>query len=247
MTTAYRPPYTLRNRSRTPQKRRRYRRYALSPWVLFGPAMAIPLGGWLYLREPLRVGGPDAGWWHLAGLAAMELAGLVLIPVSLLLALFVLPAVLRGGLVPNQWRIRHRKRHGRANCKSAVITASLRRVVFAADRHRCLYCGVTAAELAALPPRLCKDGRVRPRTLHVDHWKPWQPGGLTTLFNLGTLCDEHNEIKLNYWRERSGYIWYRPSERNPGRLAEAARISAAIRWKRWSLFRLWRAAWALSA
>jgi hypothetical protein len=232
MAVAYRRGAPARRPAR---RKRKYRNYALSRSLTFGPGALVPFAGWIYEREPLR--------W--AGLAAMELAGLLVIPVTVLIVLFVLPAMLRGGLVPNQWRINHRKRHGRANCKSAVITESLRRVVYAADRHRCLYCGITARELAALPPRVGKDGIIRPRTLHVDHWKPWQPGGLTTLFNLSTLCDEHNEIKLNYWRQRNGYVWYRPSERNQARLAQAAQISAAIRWRRWSPFRLWRAAWAL--
>jgi hypothetical protein len=217
-----------------PRRRRRYRKYALSRWATFGSGTLIPFGGWLYEREPL----------HWAGLAVMELGGLIVIPVAVLFVLFVLPGFLMSGLVPNQWRINHRKRHGRANCKSAVISASLRRVVLAADRNRCLYCGITARELDELPPRMSLDGKVTRRRVHVDHWHPWQPGGPTTLFNLGTLCDEHNEIKCNYWRQRNGYVWYR-YRGNPEMLRLAAEITMYIRWRRWSLFRLWRAAWAI--
>lgn len=222
-------------RRRAPaRRRRRYRNYALSRSLTFGPGVIAPFAGWVYLREPL----------HWAGLTAMELAGVLTVPVAVLAVLFVLPGLLMSGLVPNQWRINHRKRHGRENCKSAVISASLRRVVLAADRHRCLYCGITARELAALPPRMSLDGKITARRLHVDHWHPWQPGGPTTLFNLGTLCDEHNEIKCNYWRQRNGYIWYRYRS-NPAMLRFAARITQTIRWKRWTPLRLLRAAWAL--
>lgn len=219
---------------RYPRRRRRYRQYHLPRSATFGLGALAPLAGWLYENEPLR--------W--AGLAAMEAAGLVIVPLAVLTVLFVLPGLLLSGLVPAQWRINHRKRHGRENCKSAVITAGLRRVVLAADRHRCLYCGITARELALLPPRVNTDGVVTRRRLHVDHFRPWQPGGLTTFFNMGTLCDEHNEIKCNYWRKRSGYTWYRYRD-NAELMRQAADITETIRWKRWSVLRLLRAAWAL--
>lgn len=225
-----RPPRRARRR------RRRYRKYRLSRWVTFGTGAAAPLGGWLYLGEPLR--------W--AGLGAMAAAGEAVIPLVILTALFVLPGLVMSGLVPVQWRIRHRARHGRENCKSAVISAGLRRLVLAADRYTCLYCGITARELDALPPRKTMDGRITPRRLHVDHYHPWQPGGPTTFFNLGTLCDEHNEIKCNYWRQRDGYVWYRYRD-NAGLLAYAAEITTTIRWRRWSPLRMTRAAWALGA
>ena len=226
---------TVKRRTVPARRRRRYRSYAVSRSVTFAPGFFVPLGGWLYLNEPL----------HWAGLAVMAAAGLFIIPVLLLWVLFCLPAMLMGGLVPRRWRIRHRRNHGRAACKSAVITAGLRRVTFAMDRSRCLYCGVTARELAALPPRMGKDGRLYARRLHADHYRPWIAGFLTTLFNMGLLCDEHNEIKSCYYRERSGYIWYHRGSRSPERLAMAADITRTIRWRRWSPFRLWRAAWAL--
>jgi hypothetical protein len=189
----------------------------------------------MYLGEPL----------HWAGLLVMAAAGLVVVPVAMLWLLFCLPAFMAGGLVPRSWRISHRKRHGRDHCKSAVITKSLERVVHAMDRERCLYCGITAAQLAALPPRAGRDGRPVPRRLHVDHYRPWIAGFLTTMVNLGLLCDEHNEIKSCYFRERNGRVWYHRGTRTPQRVALAAQITRTIRWRRWSLFRLWRAAWAL--
>jgi hypothetical protein len=229
MATAYRRRTAIRGYR--PAKRRHYRKYALSRSLTFGPAVLAPFSGWIYEREPL----------HWAGLAVMELGGLTVIPVVILMTLFFLPAALAGGLVPRSWRISHRDRHGRAACKSAHISASLRRVTYAADRYRCLYCGITAHELSLLPPR--KDGRAR--CLHADHWIPWIAGGLTTFLNMGTLCDEHNMIKSCWYRNRRGRVWYNRERRNPANLAMAEQITMYIRWRRWSLFRLWRAAWAL--
>lgn len=202
---------------RPARRRRRYRNYHLGRGATFGPGLVAPLLGWADLGQPL----------HWAGLLVMVTAGILVIPSLVVFVLFCLPAMLRGGLVPS-WRISHRKRHGRAACKSAYISTSLRRVVMAADRGRCLYCG------SAFSPQ-------------VDHYRPWQPGGLTTLFNLSVLCAYHNGIKLNYWRQRSGYIWYRPDARTPERLEQAAEIARYIRWRRWSPLRLLRAAWALGA
>lgn len=227
---------TARRPARKPARRRRqYRSYHLARSATFGPGALAPLGGWLYLGEP----------YHWAGLAVMAAAGLFIIPVAVLWILFCLPAVLMGGLVPRSWRISHRRNHGREHCKSAVITAGLDRVVRAMDRNRCLYCGITAWELAALPPRLGKDGRLYKRCLHVDHRKPWIAGFLTVLPNLGLLCDEHNEIKSCYYRERNGYVWYHSGSRTAARVAMAAGITQAIRWRARNPLRLWRAAWAL--
>lgn len=239
---------TVRRRAparRPARRRRRYRSYHLSRWATFGIGFFVPLAGWAYLGEPLAVAGPDAGWWHLAGLLAFVLAGEFILPVAVLMVMFWLPAVLMGGLVPRKWRISHRRNHSRLECKSAKITAGLRRVTFAMDRNRCLYCGITARELAALPVRIGKDGRTYARCLHADHGKPWIAGFLTTLFNMGLLCDDHNEVKSCYYRERNGYIWYHRGSRSQERLAQAADITRVVMIRRWSLFRLWRAAWAL--
>jgi len=232
-TVARRPAYR-----RPARRRRRYRKYHLARSATFGPGFLAPLGGWLYLGEPL----------HWAGLAVMAAAGLIVIPAAVVFVLFCLPAIIIGGPF-RQWRISHRMHHDRAKCKSAYISAGLRRVVLAMDRYSCLYCGRSSAELALLPPRVNLNGVVTPRRVHVDHGQPWIAGGRTTMFNLGVLCDEHNEIKLNYWRERrgrrKGYIWYRPQRRTPERLLVAADITRVVLRKRWSIFRLVRAAWAL--
>ena len=230
--------------ARRPVRRRRYRKYHLSRWATFGTGAVVPFAGWSYLHEPLAVAGPDANWWHLAGLSVFVLAGELIIPEAVLMFMFWLPAALMG-CCPRRVRINHRRNHGREYCKSAVITSGLRRVVFAMDRNRCLYCGVTAAELAAMPARIGKDGRPVSRRLHVDHGKPWIAGFLTTLFNMGLLCDEHNEVKSCYYRERNGYVWYHAGSRSPERLVLAAKITRVVMIRRFSLFRLWRAAWAL--
>ncbi len=215
------------------RRHRRYRKYRLSRWATFGTGIAAPLAGWLDLHQA-------AGW---AGLAVLEIAGIVIIPVAVLAVLFFLPTALTGGLVPRSWRIAHRDRHahhcdgcaddcdrhGRDKCRSSYITRGLRRVVFAADRYACVYCGACGPDVV----------------LQVDHVRPWSRGGLTSLFNCMTLCAEHNLVKLNYWRDRDGYIWYRPSERSAEKIAVAAMILAAERARRWNPFRLLRAAWAL--
>lgn len=203
--------------------RRRYRNYALSRSATFGPGAVAPLGGWLYLGQPL----------HWAGLLVMAAAGLLAGPVLVVWVLFCLPAILLGGPF-RQWRIGHRRRHGRERCKSAYITAALRRAVTAADRGRCLYCGISAREAAALG-----------MTMHVDHCMPWIAGGLTAFSNLSLLCGPHNEVKSCYWRERNGYVWYNRDARTPQRLALAGQITRTVRRRRRNPLRLWRAAWAL--
>jgi hypothetical protein len=206
------------------QGRAHYRRYALSRGLTFMPGAMLPLAAWGYLSEP----------YHWAGLGVMLAAGLFIIPVLVIWVLFCLPALVMGGFVPRSWRVSHRERHGRENCKSSYITSGLRRTVEAADRNRCLYCGITRWEAAAAGMQM-----------HVDHWMPWIAGGRTTFVNCSLLCGQHNEIKSCYWRERSGRVWYHRGSRTPQRLAMAAQISRTIRWRRWNPLRLWRAAWAL--
>jgi hypothetical protein len=251
-TLAYRAPAQRRKPAR---RRRHYRKYRLSRWATFGTGLLVPLGAWFYAVQPLHW---IAAWMPWAILGGMVAAGEFIIPVGVLFVLFCMPAIIMGGPF-RQWRIRHRirhahhrpdcppgcTRHGRDKCKSSVITAGLRRVTFAMDRNRCLYCGISAAQLAELPPRVNRDGVKTPRRMHVDHRKPWACGFLTTLVNMGLLCDEHNETKLNYYRERNGYIWFRPQLRSTERLAEAAEITRVVNRRSRSLLRYWRAAWAM--
>jgi hypothetical protein len=232
---------TRRPARRPARRRRRYRSYHLSGWSTFGIGFFAPAAGWAYL-----------GWDHLpqpyqwVTLGLMVAAGLVIVPAVVVWVMFCLPATLIGGPF-RKLRISHRRRHGRAHCKSAVITKGLERAVYAMDRSRCLYCGISARELAALPPRTGKDDREYRRCLNVDHAKPWIAGFLTVLPNLGLLCDEHNEVKSCYYRERSGYVWYHGGSRTPERVAMAASITAVVRRRSRNPLRLLRAAWALGA
>ena len=200
--------------------RRRYRSYHLSRFGTFGPGLALPLYGWVDLGKPL----------HWAGLGVMTAAGLLVVPVAVLVVMFFLPAVLMGGLVPRQWRISYRGKHGREGARSAYITKRLKYVVFAADRYRCAHCGIHWDQAGHL---------------EVDHVRPWSLGGLTTLFNCRALCPRCNKIKSNFWRfRRSGRAVYVPfAGWSDPILAEA--ILRSERRTQWSPFRLLRAAWAL--
>jgi hypothetical protein len=194
--------------------------------VTFGPALAAAAGGWAYLGQPL----------HWAGLAAMMLAGLLVIPSLVVMALFFVPAALRGA-VPADWRKRHRQRlmaQGipRGAQRSSYISKRLKHVTFAADRHRCVACGSRLRSVDHM---------------EWDHVKPWSLGGLTTLSNGMTLCPACNKIKSNYWRFRgSGHRVYVPFEGWANEAAAAEILAAELR-HRWNPLRLTRAAWALAA
>ena len=79
--------------------------------------------------------------------------------------------------------------------------------------------------------------------LQVDHIVPWSFGGLTVLWNTGTLCRDCNLLKLAYWKDRDGY------EHNPrGSRANIPLARAIVRKERrhrWNPLRWTRAAWAL--
>lgn len=191
----------------------RRNRQAVSRAVTFGPGLALPAGSWDGLGRP----------GHLAGLALLALPGLVIIPAAIVLGLFLVP---RSGaaLVPRSWRRRYRHARGpREYQRSARISPFLRRVIFAADRHRCVY---------------CKSWR----DLQADHYLPWSQGGLTTVWNMMTLCRDCNLVKSNYWHG----VFYRPSDGYDD-IGRAAAILACERRHRYNPLRLARAAWALGS
>ena len=146
-------------------------------------------------------------------------AGLVLWPLLILATVFFLPSV-AGALVPRRWR-----RWWRHDRQRPAIPAWLRRTVLEADRHRCVFCGSHAG-------------------LQLDHVRPWASGGMTSLWNLVTLCNKHNVLKSNYWRDRDGYVHYR-SFQGSDDVRKAAQILAAERRARLNPLRWLRAAWAL--
>ena len=182
--------------------------------VIFGPAVLSGPALW-------SVSGQAAG---LAGLAVLTVLALSAIPV-LLLGLLSAPGALSSTTVPRRWRVAYRRAHGREGARSARISARLRRMVLAADRKRCVACG------SGSQPQ-------------VDHYRPWAGGGLTALFNLLILCASCNRTKSNYWRDRDGYVHYRPFAGADDRAAAAA-ILACERRARWNPARWWRAAAAM--
>jgi len=202
--------------------RRTYRAYYLSRGACFGPALGLPAFGWARLGRPLDISGANAAAWHAAGLGAMMAAGLLVIP-GLFVTLVAFGGDLPKRLVPRSWRAGYRARHGRKGAKSARITDRTRRLVYAADRHRCIMCGG--------------------RDLAVDHHVPWAWGGLTVLGNLFTLCGTCNGRKLDYWEDHG-----RPRYSRYFNRANEAFASAVYRREsraRLNPFRMLRIAWAL--
>jgi hypothetical protein len=198
-------------------RHRRRSRGAVSRAVTFGPAVAVPAWGWGQLGQ----------LGHLAGLAVMTVLGVAIIPAAIVLVIFLVPYG-PAALVPRKWRKRYRHWRGpREAQRSARISKFLRRVTYAADRHRCTYCRKPASP--GIP-------------LQVDHYLPWSQGGLTTPWNTMTLCRDCNLTKSNYWRG----VFYRPVEGHED-TGLAAAILAAERRHRYNPLRLTRAAWALGA
>lgn len=153
------------------------------------------------------------------GFAGVVLTGLFL---SVAYPLLVLIAVESpGAVVPARWRAWWRRWHeGRPH-----ISDRLRRIVYAADRHACAWCGSSYQ-------------------LQLDHVRPWSFGGRTSYWNFMTLCGTCNRIKSNYWQARDGRAWYKPFQGH-GDIRTAAAILTFERRHRWSLFRLIRASIAL--
>jgi 5-methylcytosine-specific restriction endonuclease McrA len=121
---------------------------------------------------------------------------------------------------------RERNAYNRRKSKSGRISKRLRTRVLAADRHRCVACGATAASSG--------------HPLEIDHGIPWIFGGLTWFPNLFTLCKPCNGTKGIYW-EGPTKVYYRATwgkssqpraaairrmeeraRRSPARLARAA-------------------------
>lgn len=215
---------TRRRRRRYPGRRQLSARYTLSRSVTFAPGIGLPLWGWFALSDP-------AGWY---GLAVLGAAGILLWPVMVLSTLFYVPSAAAGGCFPRSWRIRYRQAHGREGARSAYISKRLRNIVFAADRWRCVHCHRALAEL-----------RATGSNLNADHIIPWAGGGLTTLWNLMTLCRECNLAKSNYSVDSDGYEHYYAPKRTTAALVLAAQILASEKRHRWNLLRMLRAAWAL--
>lgn len=181
--------------------------------ALAAPGAAAGGWGWLELGRP----------GHAGGLAAAVGLALAVWPLVVLAVVFGIPAALVS-VIPWRWRRAWRHRHA----YRPHIPNRVRRAVYAADRHRCLWCG---GDL---------DG------LQLDHVRPWSLGGLSSLWNLVTLCGPCNRVKSNFWRFRSGHVVYRAWEGSADAITAAA-ILAVEKRARCNPARWWRAAWSLAA
>jgi 5-methylcytosine-specific restriction endonuclease McrA len=179
------------------------------------------LAGWVILA-----GADLAGWVYLhhpAGpglLAAVELVTFTAWPYAVLAVLYCLPACV-AALIPRSWREWWRRWHDRP-----AIPARLRRAVYAADRYACLFCG---------------SGDY----LQLDHVRPWSRGGLSSLWNLITLCRTCNLTKSNYWPSTQARPSFYRAWDGYDDEPRAALILAAERRARLLPSRAIRAAWAL--
>ena len=170
----------------------------------YGALPAVSLAGCIMLGDP---GG-------LEGAVAALAVGALLSPFLPLMMIGL--AESPGALVPSSWRASWR--YGRPR---PAIRAWLRRLVYAADGHRCVYCD-------------------NPDQLQLDHVHPWSYGGRTSFWNLMTLCGDCNRVKSNYWSDNGG-VHYQPFDGH-GNIIAAAAILRAEKRRRWSLVRMFRAA-----
>lgn len=81
------------------------------------------------------------------------------------------------------------------------IPVRLRRRVWGIDGHYCVACAAGCWRPGDLAP---DDTR-----LHLDHVKPYAWGGLTSGWNLVTLCRYHNLVKSTFWVGPGGRWHYR--------------------------------------
>lgn len=182
--------------------------------------------------------------WAGRGLAVLSAVSLLLVPV-VMLAVVTTPGALAKAVVPRRlrawWRGRHWWRDRSQHPKPKTL---LVRTVRAADRNRCVGCGVRQAELTAAAAMLKAAGG-RPRSsLELDHYFPFSLGGLLIVWNLFLLCPSCNVVKSNYWKDDGGRVTYRPFRGAANR--DQAAVILRREWvQRFNLLRWWRAAWAL--
>lgn len=204
--------------------------------MIFGPAAAAGPVAWQELGEVA------AG----RGLLVLSAAGLLVVP-AVMLALVTAPGSLAKAAVPRpvrRWWRGPRWWRGGQRAKHPKPDALLARVIRAADRDRCVGCGVTQAALQAAGAALKAAGG-KPRTsLEFDHYFPFSLGGLLIVWNLFLLCPRCNVVKSNYWKTRDGRVIYRPFA-GFASAHQAARILRREWVQRFNLFRWWRAAWVL--
>jgi hypothetical protein len=179
----------------------------------------------------------------LALLAAVVIAaavwGLVLLPCLVLVGKFG-PRTLRelcprwdDGWLPALQFTREQRatwRHAHPG-KARSIPARLHRMVLGADRYRCINCGFQGARAK------------RNTGLQADHVFPFAHGGLTSPWNLVTLCARCNKTKSDYWPWPSGHPSYHAWD-GFDNIAAAASILGRERARRWWPARVLLLAWA---
>jgi 5-methylcytosine-specific restriction endonuclease McrA len=173
-----------------------------------------------------------------------------------MLTLITAPRALLGAVIPQ--RIRKWWRHHdwralftRPMKHSGPPGPLLQRMVRAADRGRCVFCGITeeAVYLAAVARKLATGARTLSQsTLQLDHYFPESLGGLRVFWNFFLLCPRCNQVKSNAWEYDSGRRVYRGFA-GLASAPEAFAILAAERRIRHNpgrvLARCWRAALAM--
>jgi 5-methylcytosine-specific restriction endonuclease McrA len=165
----------------------------------------------------------------LAMLYALPVWARWLLAVPALLTVVVAPVLTRGGRAAlheaafstRQARIEARKPQrdpvtGReVRPRRPLVPIWLRKVVYAADRHRCVYCHRG-------PRRRGEKWAM----IHLDHIQPYALGFNATLWNSATLCQRHNLVKSSYWKSDSGREYYRPWA-HASAMGEAGKIARA--------------------
>jgi 5-methylcytosine-specific restriction endonuclease McrA len=203
------------------------------------------------LRALLVLGSAAAAWWYsdgpvlsAAGLAAADWPGLGWTALAAVTAAEALRAAtfFTG---PAWWvalsasRARKAWRHARQ--VRPHIPDRMRRWVCAADRYACVACGYRAQTAC---PHLMSYGLPcgKFHALQMEHVKAWSWGGLTSLWNLISLCPHCNRVKSNYWIIR-GRAYYRAWDDADDIAAAHAVLMAGLAAQR-SPARLVRLAWA---
>lgn len=216
--------------------RRRTQHYGAS--VIPAAAATAGTGSWIHFREP----------GHVGGLVALIITAFVVLPFCVI-ALGYLWYLVRSHVPPREWRGRFRvwRTHTdsvfyapRAKQRSARIPVWLARLVHYIDRYQCTACGA----VQGAPTGRYKKRQPELVVLHTDHRIPWIVGGLTSFWNLATLCQDCNLAKSYYFVRANGTVAYRRGA-SQAAIDRAAAITDAERRRCISPLRLVRTAYSL--
>jgi 5-methylcytosine-specific restriction endonuclease McrA len=211
---------------------RRHHRHGLRAVLVLGTAAAL---WWWLAGEPRSIAAlqaapwPALGWAELAAATAAELARAA--------TYFTGPA---WWVALSTSRARRNWRHARQ--VRPHIPDRMRRWVLAADRYTCVACGYRAGTACGFERA---DGSAcgKVHGLQMEHIKAWSHAGLTSLWNLISLCPHCNRVKSNYWIYPGGRVYYRAWDDANDMAAAHAVLMAGLA-ARTSPARLARLAWA---